>query len=210
MANTFSITSYLAKQQAGIKQRAKLIAYAIAAMFALEISDIFLPARFSLDQFGVHPREFLSLLHIPLYPWLHNDFGHLIDNAAPLFILGLIISLTSWRRLLEVTLCSTLVSGLGIFIFGASGTNHIGASGIVAGYLAYLLVRGYVERKPLIMLVSIGVGFFYLLEIMGLFIPRSGVSWTAHAFGFCGGALAAWLLAPKHEKALLNTDPTLP
>ena len=71
------------------------------------------------------------------------------------------------------------------------GHVHIGASGLVFGYLTYLVVRGFFAGKPLWIVGGIVVLLFYGGILWGL-LPRPGVSWTGHVFGAVGGVLAAW------------------
>jgi membrane associated rhomboid family serine protease len=49
------------------------------------------------------------------------------------------------------------VGGLGVWSFGEDGSVHIGASGVVFGYLGFLLLRGVLERTPGSLLVSVVV-----------------------------------------------------
>ena len=53
------------------------------------------------------------------------------------------------QRFVEVTVIVAVTSGLGTWLFGSPGTIHIGASGLVFGYLAYLVARGFFAAKPL-------------------------------------------------------------
>ena len=49
-------------------------------------------------------------------------------------------------------------------------------------------------------LVALLALFLYGGLVLTLFRHVPGVSWHGHAFGFLGGALAAWLLTPKSER----------
>src|ERR671910_801503 len=64
------------------------------------------------------------------------------EPLAPLAIVGA-------ARFVQVTLIVALVSGVGTWLFASPGTIHIGASGLVFGYLTYLVVRGFFAGKPL-------------------------------------------------------------
>jgi membrane associated rhomboid family serine protease len=83
-------------------------------------------------------------------------------------------------------------------VFGSSGI-HIGASGVVFGYLGYLLARGYFERSMTAIAMSLFVGTLYGSLIWGVLPTRVGISWEGHLFGFVGGVLAARLLTPKRK-----------
>ena len=59
------------------------------------------------------------------------------------------IALGDVKRFVQVTVIVAVTSGLGTWLFGSPGTIHIGASGLVFGYLTYLVVRGFFAGKPL-------------------------------------------------------------
>jgi membrane associated rhomboid family serine protease len=192
-----AIDKYITKPKASLFVRAKVLLVMLCVMLGLEVLDIFLPDHLSPDVLGIRPREWTSLWHIPLSPWLHGDFSHLLSNATPFFILGLIISFFSWRRLVEVAVLATITSGLGVFCFGTSNTNHIGASGVVCGFLGYLVSVGVFQKRPWAMILSIVIGLFYSFTIIGLLLPKSGISWSGHFFGMLGGVLVAYLGATE-------------
>ncbi|MBZ0272134.1 rhomboid family intramembrane serine protease [bacterium] len=144
-----------------------------------------------LDAFGIRPRVVVSLVSIPVAPMLHAGFAHLIANTIPLFGLGWFVMLRRGRDLAEVTATSVLFSGLGIWLLGAPGTVHIGASGVVFGYLGFLVSRGFFERHILAALISIFVAVTYGGLIWGVLPGPAGVSWQGHLFGFLGGVRAA-------------------
>ena len=45
--------------------------------------DFVIPIDF--NRYGIHPRSITGLLGIPLSPFLHGGFGHLLSNIFPLF-----------------------------------------------------------------------------------------------------------------------------
>ncbi len=98
-----------------------------------------------------------------------------------------------------VSIISAIVSGLGTWVFGAPGV-HIGASGVIFGYLGYLLLRGYFERSAIAIAFSLGVGVFYGSLLWGILPTHIGISWEGHLFGFLG---VVWpLVFSKETKTL--------
>jgi membrane associated rhomboid family serine protease len=87
-----------------------------------------------------------------------------------------------------------LVGGLGTWLIGSPGV-HVGASGLIFGYLGFLLARGYFERNFPSILLAIVVGSLYGGAIWGVLPTQPGISWEGHLFGFIGGVLAARFLA---------------
>lgn len=48
---------------------------------------------------------------------------------------------------LKATLFIILVGGIMLWALGPSATNHIGASGLIFGYLGFLFARGIFEKS---------------------------------------------------------------
>jgi membrane associated rhomboid family serine protease len=131
-------------------------------------------------------------------PLLHGNFAHLISNTVPFFALGWLILLNGIRQFFVVTAIVWLSSGVGVWLFGSPGI-HIGASGVVFGYLGFLLLRGLFERSFQALTLSLLVGFFYGGLIWGVLPGQPGVSWEGHLFGLIGGVLAAKYLSRRHK-----------
>ena len=100
--------------------------------------------RYQLDQDGIRPRSADGLAGILWAPLLHADFAHLIANVIPGAVLGFLLLMAG--RFLVVTAVVWVVSGFGVWLTAPAGSVTIGASGIVFGWLAYLLVRGLFNR----------------------------------------------------------------
>lgn len=171
------------------QQGFRLLVFFLALLWALEIVDLLL--RGALNSFGIRPRQLKGIPGIVLAPLLHGDLKHLAANTGPLAILGTLILLNGLRSFLLVTAVVWLVSGVGVWLVGRNNTNHLGASGLVFGYLGFLLLRGYFVQSPVAIAVAVLVGFLYSGALWGLLPLRQGRSWTGHLFGFLGGVLAA-------------------
>lgn len=79
----------------------------------------------------------------------------------------------------------------------------LGASGVVFGLFGYLLVRGFVDRRPLDAAVGLVVAAVYGSLLLGVLPTDSGVSWQGHLFGLIGGVVAAFALRrPTAPRAL--------
>jgi membrane associated rhomboid family serine protease len=181
-----------------------VVAVLLGAMWAVEIIDL-VPGT-SFDRWGVRPRSVRGLFGIIFAPFLHVSFRHLIANTIPFAVLGAAIALSGVRQILEVTVIVVVVSGLGIWLFGAGNSVHLGASGLVFGYLTYLVTRGVIARNLWWIIGGLVVLAFYGSLLWGL-LPTPRVSWLGHVFGAIGGVLAAWLLHGDHE---LDGDQSAP
>ena len=107
--------------------------------------------------------------------------------------LGGLLALTT-RHLWVVTTGVVLLGGAAVWLLGAPRTVVIGASGVVYGYAAFLVVYGFVVRRVGPALVGLLVVMIYGGLLWGVLPLRPGVSWQGHLFGAVAGvALALWL-----------------
>lgn len=175
-----------------------------AIAWGLEILDS-LVAGGKLDALGIKPRTWGGLKGIVMAPFLHSGFGHLVGNTIPFFILGFLVLASGRGRFAAVSITAIVVSGAGVWLLGGENTVHLGASGLIFGYLGYLLFRGYFERSLTALGVAIVVGIFYGGMLFGLLPGMRGISWLGHVFGFLGGALAAWGVSEASGKRAATT-----
>ena len=169
----------------------------VAVLWAGVIVDVFL--RGMLDTLGIRPREPAGLIGIPLAPVLHAGFPHLIANTVPLIVLGWFVLLRETWHFFAVSVVVVLLGGLGVWLFGHGGSVHLGASGLVFGWLGYLLLGGWFERRVSTIAGSIVVGLLYGGLVWGALPGTPGVSWESHLFGFLAGGLMAWALARREK-----------
>ncbi|MFG2431670.1 rhomboid family intramembrane serine protease [Streptomyces sp. NPDC048590] len=148
----------------------------------------------SLDTHGVSPREPSELADIVPAAFLHSGWEHVASNTVPLLVLGFIAALGGIRRFAAVVFVVIAASGLGVWLTAPPHTVTLGASGVVFGLLGYLLVRGFVDRRPWDVVIGLGVAVVYGSLLWGVLPTDSGVSWQGHLFGLVGGVAAAFLL----------------
>ncbi len=145
----------------------------------------------ALTSFGIVPRSVTGLRGILFAPFLHGSLTHLVSNTIPFAALGWMVMLRDSRHFVPVTLFSMLGAGLMAWTLGAPGSVHIGASGVVFGYLGFLLLAGvYARSFGSIMLSLVTAGMWGGL-VLGIAPGQVGISWQAHLGGFIGGILAA-------------------
>src|SRR5206468_1684711 len=80
-----------------------------------------------------------------------------------------------------------------------SGTDHIGASGLVFGFASYLIARGLFTRNIMHLALGVFVIALYGTTLLFGLAPRDGISWQGHLFGAVGGVVAAWLLDARRR-----------
>lgn len=152
----------------------------------------------SAQIFGIHPGSGVTgLWAVFSAPLIHGDWRHLFGNSVSLLILGSLVGLRGPGQLWQVSIISALTSGLGIWLIAPRTTVHVGASGIVFGYLGALLFMGFFQRRPLSILLSVACLVLFGNMVVGLFPGAPGVSWQGHLFGFLGGVLAARLMSRR-------------
>jgi membrane associated rhomboid family serine protease len=124
-------------------------------------------------------------------PFIHERLDHIVANSLPFLALGWMVMLRDARHFLPVTLMSALGSGMLAWLLGAPGSVHIGASGILFGYLGFLILSGWYARSALSIAMSVIVIAVWGGVVLGVMPGQSGVSWQSHLGGFLAGALAA-------------------
>ena len=168
----------------------------IAVLWLVEIVDVLLLDH-ALERQGIQPRDLSGLDGILLAPFLHDDFAHLISNTIPLAVLSALVLLRGVPRWLQVTAIVVIAGGAATWLLARSA-NHIGASGVVFGYLGFLLAAGFFERSALAIALGAVTGLAYGGLLWGVLPSHPGISWESHLFGLLAGGLAAWWLLPRH------------
>ena len=140
---------------------------------------------------GVIPRTAIGLRGIFLAPFLHGSVAHLVSNTISFLFLGWLVMLRDRNHFLPVTVYAMLASGITAWLFGAPGSVHIGASGVIFGYLGFLMLAGWYSRSYASIALSILVTIFWGPMVLGVIPASAGISWQAHLGGFLGGILAA-------------------
>jgi membrane associated rhomboid family serine protease len=184
---------------AGIKARVGLLVCFVGSMWAVFFVSAALPFL-HLNRHGVVPRTVSGLQGILFAPWLHAGLWHIVANTSGLVVLGW---LAMWPRISnfwEATAGAMLGAGLCAWLFGASFSVHIGASGLVFGYASYLVARGIYTRGLVSVLVALFVASSYGLSMMFGMLPLApGISWQSHLGGAVGGIIAARIAAKAKQ-----------
>jgi len=165
----------------------------IAAMWLVEAADRLL-FNGALDHLGIVPRQLIGLRGVFLAPWLHGSFAHLAANTVPFLVLGFLVMLRHQRQFVAVSMVIIVVSGLGTWLVAPAQTIHIGASGLIFGYFAFLVVTAWYERSFAAVAVAILVIALYGSIVWGVLPLAVGISWQGHFFGLLGGALGAYVV----------------
>jgi membrane associated rhomboid family serine protease len=170
-----------------------------AGLYVVEAVDIV--SGGSLDRnYGIQPLQVDGLDGVLFAPLLHADLAHLGANTVPFLVFGFLAMAGGIRQFLLVTATIWILGGLGVWLTGGSG-YHIGASGVIFGWLVFLLTRGFFARSGLQILMAVGLFFVWGGILFGVLPGQPGISWQAHLFGALAGLLAARLVARSDRAA---------
>ena len=172
-----------------LKTQALVLGGTLAVFWAVFVVNLLLGG--SLLTLGIIPRTMIGLRGILFAPFLHGSLSHIVANSIPFVALGWMVMLRDERHFIPVTLAGMIGSGLMAWLLGAPGTVHIGASGLIFGYLGYLMLTGWYTRSFGSILLSVIVTLVWGSLVLGMMPGESGISWQAHIGGFLGGVLAA-------------------
>ncbi|GGW92400.1 rhomboid family intramembrane serine protease [Streptomyces lomondensis] len=183
----------------------KLMLAWVALLWLLEVVDT--ATGHALDGFGVTPRDPSELADVVPSAFIHFGFAHLTANTLPLLVLGFLAALTGLRRFLLVCALIVIADGLGVWLISPAHTNTAGASGLIFGLFGFLLVTGFVERRPLGILVGIVIAAIWGGSILtGLAPTQTGVSWQGHLLGLLAGIAAAFLFSRRPTRGPREAD----
>lgn len=167
----------------------------VAAIWLIFVLDRFLP----LERFGLVPRELSGLIGIASMPFLHGNWGHLISNTVPLLVLLMLVA-GSRANSAYIVISICLIGGLLLWVIGRSSI-HIGASLLVFGLAGFIIVSGFIEKRPLPLILSIVVLIVYGSSLIKGILPfEKGVSFEGHFCGLLAGAVCAMGLLPRSKR----------
>jgi membrane associated rhomboid family serine protease len=174
-----------------------------AGLYVIEAVDIV--TGHALDQnYGIEPLEVNGLDGVLFAPLLHANWAHLMANTVPFLVLGFLAMAGGIRQFLMVTAVIWVLGGLGVWLTGGYDSGyHIGASGVIFGWLVFLLARGFFARSGLQILLAVGLFFVWGGILFGVLPGQPGISWQSHLFGALAGLLAARLVARADRRAAL-------
>jgi membrane associated rhomboid family serine protease len=157
-----------------------------------------------LQEFGLRPHSLVGLLGIFTLPLLHADLGHILSNTLPILIFGTLLFYYYREVAVRVFFYSLIATGLCVWIFGQSGTTHIGASGVLYSLAGFLFFSGIIRRNKTLFGVSLLITFLYgtiiwgvlpaeFLRAIRLYTEHTNYSWEGHLFGFLSGTALAFV-----------------
>jgi membrane associated rhomboid family serine protease len=156
-----------------------------------------------LLKLGIKPRRLDGLPGIVLAPLLHAGAAQLTALSIPFAVLGWLMLTSGLRYLAVVTAAAVLASGLVGWLAGPSDQVIVGVSGVVLGWLGYLLARAVFGRKVLWIAIAVAV----LVVFSGLF---TGLEPRVRDHEFWGSQLASFAVGVALAAALHRRRPNRP
>jgi membrane associated rhomboid family serine protease len=158
---------------------------------------------------GLYPRSTYGILGIFTAPLVHGDFYHLFSNTVPFLILGGGILFFYPRLAKKVFAYIYILTGMSVWLF-ARPSYHIGSSGLVYGFAAFLFFSGVFRRDIKSLAIAISVAFLYGGMVVGLFPTGAGVSFESHLFGAIIGSICAFAYKNVKEDDEVSSKESTP
>jgi len=163
----------------------------VGALLIIEMVDLAL--GHGLDAYGILPRSIPGLVGVVASPLLHANFAHLGANAGPMaLLLAILFSDPRYHPKTSLALI-WLVSGLGTWLIGRQAI-HIGASSVIYGLAAFLIVASLWMRSWRALFFSLIVFLLFGGLFYAIFNVSGGVSWEGHLSGALAGVWVAWVM----------------
>ncbi len=175
----------------------------VGLLWGIELVNVAFGNR--LLVFGILPRTLVGLRGIIFAPFLHGSFAHLLANTLPLLVLGSLVLLSGRAVFIRASIIIAVVGGGLTWAFGRPA-YHVGASGLIFGYLGFLVAKAWYERQVVSILIALVAAALYGGILLGVLPLTPGVSWEGHIFGFLGGLIAGRDCAVRRQRAAPTSD----
>jgi membrane associated rhomboid family serine protease len=160
----------------------------VAILWAIEgLSELF---KVRFIELGVIPRTLEGLPGIIFSPFIHSGIDHLLSNTLPLLVVGSGIFYFYKEIAIRVISLVWLFTGFWVWL-AARDSSHIGASGLIYGFVCFLFFSGLLRKDTRLLAVSLLVTFLYGSMVWGILPVDQSISWESHLFGSVAGIFSA-------------------
>lgn len=177
----------------------------LALMWAVFACEVFLPGDWVSH--GLVARDPHAWYGVVTAPLLHASLSHIVGNSVPMLVLGILVCVHGHRAFWQVIAWSAVLGAAVAWLLTPAGTVIVGASGLVFGLFAYLVVRAFVpgtgrwtRRLADVAVAAVVVSVYGGVMVAGIVNAGPSVSWQMHLGGALGGSLAA-LTGAGNERA---------
>lgn len=180
----------------------------MALMWLVKVIEV--SVNLDFNRCGLTPHTMKGLLGIPMLPFLHGNWEHLLSNSVAVLVLGTALYYCYPTLATRVFILSYLASGLLTWCIGNPNSTHIGASALVYGLNLFLIVSGFIRGNRMLIVISLIMVFLYGSFIWGMMpsfaIPQN-ISWEGHLSGAIIGVLLALFLRKEGpQKEVFHWD----
>lgn len=187
----YDLTEQLSELVYNSKNNILFILKLIAGIWIFNIVNWLIGSPFNI--LGNIPRTKKGTLGI-IFSWiLHGNWNHLFFNTIPLFSLSLIIISLNRNLFFNTTIIILIIEGLAVWLLARKG-NHIGASGLIAGYFGLILILSYKIGSTVNILLGSIVLYYFSGILLSFFPTEAKTSWESHLFGFIAGITSFFLV----------------
>jgi membrane associated rhomboid family serine protease len=177
------------KQERSLMDAAKFSFLVLVVLYAVLGAELLVAP--GIARLGIVPRTQAGLVGIVFSPLLHASLAHLNANAVPLFALLVLLLTNAEYRPVGTLALIWCASGLGTWLIGRGGSVHLGASSIIFGLAAFLIVAGFKAKSWRSVGVAVLVFFLYGGIFYGALPQAEPISWEGHLCGMIAGIWAA-------------------
>jgi len=149
-----------------------------------------------VTEFGIKSRSVPGLPDIFTAPFIHLSWTHIEANSGPLFIFGFLAAYRGVVRFFGLTLLVIVTSGFAAWLTAPTNSVGVGASGVVFGYLGYILVRGLFDRHLIDLIIGAVMALCFAYQFTVL-LPHAGIGWQDHVGGLVGGVIGGWVFRDR-------------
>lgn len=175
----------------------------LGLMWAVFAVQILTPG--DLIRYGLVAHDPHSWYGVVTAPLLHASVSHIVGNSVPLLVLGTLVCLHGHRAFWQVIAWAAVTGAVAAWLLTPAGSVVVGASGLVFGLFAYLVVRAFVpgtgtwtRRLGDVVVAALVISVYGGAMLAGIVNAGPSVSWQMHLGGALGGALAAVAGAGEH------------
>lgn len=180
----------------------------VAFLWLIKLVEVTTGSDFTF--LGIYPLHAKGLLGIITSPLIHGDWKHLINNSIPLLILSWGIFYFYKEIAFKVFILIYLLSQIWLWFFYVRPAWHIGASGLIYGFGAFLFVSGIIRKNRHLLSISLLVAFLYGSMVWGILPIEEHISWEGHFMGTMAGIIIAFYYKdfgpPKPESEIEEED----
>lgn len=137
-------------------------------------------------------------------PFIHSDLSHIASNTLSLWI-SVFFVIYAYRKIAsKVILITYVLTGLSVWFLGRD-SFHVGASGIIYGFLSFLFFIGIFRKEKQAIAVSLIIIFLYGGLIWGVLPADPTISFESHLAGFLVGLFCA-IIFYKFDSDISDSD----